>query len=98
MSDRDQDRGERVGQGEFPGDRHGAGSAERGRDRSAGVGEGGFREGADVPSESAVGGQQSAADALGEIVDSLEARPPRRGPDDQTSDPDDVPPPAPEAA
>jgi hypothetical protein len=62
------------------------------------VGEGGFREGADIPSENAIGGQQSAADALGEIVDALQARPLRRGPDDQTSDPDDVPPPAPEAA
>jgi hypothetical protein len=96
MSDRDEVRGEGVGQGEFPGDRHGAGSAERGRDRNAGVGEGGIHEGADVPSESAIGGQQSASDALGEILDAIEARPPRRGPDDQTSDPDDVPPPRPD--
>jgi len=72
MSDRDGIRNYEVGRGEFPGDRHGAGSAERGRDRSAGVGEGGVREGADVPSESATGGQQSAADALGEIVDAVQ--------------------------
>lgn len=93
MSEREHESFEGVGQGEFPGDRHGAGSAERGRDRSAGVGEGGYREGADIPGENSVGGQQSAGEALGEILDAIEARPPRRGPDDQTSDPDNVPPP-----
>jgi hypothetical protein len=86
-----------VGQGEFPGDRHGAGSAERGRDRSAGVGEGSVREAADVPDESASGGQQSAADGMGEIIDAIEGRTPRRAPDDQTADPDNVPPPRPDA-
>ena len=100
MSERDPafERSDATSNGEYPGDRHGAGSTERGRDRSAGVGEGGFREGADIPSENAAGGQQSAADALGEILDAVEERSPRRGPDDQTSDPDDVPPPRPDAA
>jgi hypothetical protein len=78
---------------ELPGDMHGAGTAERNRDRSAGLGEGLAHEGADVPNERSVGGDISAADAGGEIVDALEERLPRRGPPDQTADPNNVPPP-----
>jgi len=79
--------------GELPGDRHGAGTAERGRDRSAGLGEGLPHEGADVPGGEMTGGQISAADAGAEILDAVEERSPRRGPEDQSADPEHVPPP-----
>lgn len=79
--------------GELPGDRHGAGTAERGRDRSAGLGEGLPHEGADVPDGRMTGGEISAAAAGAEILDAVEERPPRRGPVDQSADPEDAPPP-----
>jgi hypothetical protein len=66
---------------------------ERGRDRDAETGRGGGREGADIPGDAAIDGQQSVAEAGREILDALEGRLPRRGPDDQTADPDNVPPP-----
>ncbi|HEX6052232.1 MAG TPA: hypothetical protein VFZ21_23365 [Gemmatimonadaceae bacterium] len=46
-----------------------------------------------MPNERSIGGDVSAADAGGEIVDALEGRRPGRGPTDQTADPDNVPPP-----
>lgn len=64
--------------GELPGDRKGGGTAERNRDRSAGLGEGLPHEGADVPDEGMVGGQTSAAQAGREILDAIEEREPRR--------------------
>jgi hypothetical protein len=72
---------------------HGAGTAERNRDRSAGLGEGLAHEGADVPSDRSVGGEMSAADAGGEIIDALEQRRPERRPADQSADPDNLAPP-----
>lgn len=58
-----------VGPGEFPGDKHGAGTAERGRDRTAGRGERRDDAAADMPSEGLVGGQMSAAESAADILD-----------------------------
>lgn len=77
--------------GELPGDMQGGGTAERNRDRSAGVGEGLPREGADVPNERVLGGEISTADAGGEVLDAVEGRMPRRRPTDQSADPGNVP-------
>jgi hypothetical protein len=79
--------------GEMPGDAHGGGTAERGRDRSAGLGEGSPHEAADVADERLIGGQLSAAESGGQIIDAIEEREPRRGPADQSADPRNVPPP-----
>jgi len=79
--------------GEMPGDARGGGTAERGRDRSAGVGEGSPHEAADAADERLVGGQLAAAESGGQIIDALEEREPRRGPTDQSADPRRVPPP-----
>ena len=78
--------------GEMPGDARGGGTAERGRDRSAGLGEGAPHEGADVADERLIGGQITAAESGGQIVDSIEEREPRREYEDQSPDPDNVPP------
>jgi hypothetical protein len=79
--------------GEMPGDAQGGGTAERGRDRSAGLGEGSPREGADVADERLVGGELSAAESGGQIIDAIEEREPRRGLADQSAEPRNVPPP-----
>ena len=56
------------GPGELPNDRHGAGTAERNRDRNAGTGQGLPHEGADVPDPEVIGGQESSAQAGREIL------------------------------
>jgi len=81
---------------EMPGDARGGGTAERGRDRSAGLGEGLSHEAADAADERLIGGQLSAAESGGQIIDAVEEREPRRGPEDQSADPRNVPPPRPE--
>jgi hypothetical protein len=78
--------------GEMPGDARGGGTAERGRDRSARVGEGSPHEASDVADERLLGGQMSAAESGGQIVDSIEEREPRREREDQSADPENVPP------
>ena len=77
--------------GEMPGDARGGGTAERGRDRSAGLGEGSPHEAADVADERLVGGQISAAESGGQIIDAIEEREPRREREDQSADPESVP-------
>ncbi|HUQ80732.1 MAG TPA: hypothetical protein VM076_06335 [Gemmatimonadaceae bacterium] len=77
--------------GEMDGDAHGGGTAERGRDRSAGLGEGSSHEGADVSDERLVGGQLSAAESGRQIIDAIEEREPDRSPEDQSADPRTVP-------
>jgi hypothetical protein len=68
-----------TGPGELPSDRHGAGTAERNRDRNAGLGEGLPHEGADIPDSETIGGQESSLQAAREILDAIEEREPREG-------------------
>jgi hypothetical protein len=63
-------------QGELPSDRHGAGTAERNRDRDAGLGEGLPHEGADIPDAETMGGRESSARAGRQILDAVEERAP----------------------
>jgi hypothetical protein len=65
--------------GEMPSDRHGAGTAERNRDRNAGLGEGLPREGADIPDPDVIGGLESSTRAGREVLDVVEGRDPDRG-------------------
>jgi len=62
--------------GELPSDRHGAGTAERNRDRNAGLGEGLPHEGADIPDAETMGGQEPSARAARQILDAVEERAP----------------------
>src|SRR3954454_19121120 len=68
-----------AGPPEMAGDQHGGGTAERNRDRDAGVGEDLPHEGADVPDTGFVGGQTSSTKAARQILDALEEREPDRG-------------------
>ena len=70
---------------EMPGDQQGGGTAERNRDRSAGVGGDLPHEGADVPDTGLVGGQTSSASAARQILDAIEEREPDRGTQDHTA-------------
>jgi hypothetical protein len=70
---------------EMPGDAHGAGTAERNRDRSAGVGENLPHEAADVPDTGFIGGQTSSTNAARQILDAIEEREPDRGTQDHTA-------------
>ena len=63
-------------QGELPSDRHGAGTAERNRDRDAGLGEGLPHEGADIPDAETMGGRESSARAGRQILNAVEERAP----------------------
>ena len=56
-------------QGELPSDRHGAGTAERNRDRDAGLGEG-------LPHAETMGGRESSARAGRQILNAVEERAP----------------------
>ena len=62
--------------GELPSDRHGAGTAERNRDRNAGLGEGLPHEGADIPDAEPMGGQEPSSRAARQILDAVEERAP----------------------
>jgi len=79
--------------GEMPSDRHGAGSAERNRDRGAGLGEGLPHEGADVPDPEVTGGLASTTRAGREVLDALQEREPDRGTMDHTAPSQTAPPP-----
>jgi hypothetical protein len=70
---------------EMPGDQQGGGTAERNRDRSAGLGEDLPHEGADVPDAGFVAGQTSTTNAARQILDALEEREPDRGTQDHTA-------------
>jgi hypothetical protein len=65
-----------TGPGELPSDRHGAGTAERNRDRNAGLGEGLAHEGADIPDAETMGGRESSSRAGRQILDAVEERAP----------------------
>lgn len=62
--------------GELPSDRHGAGTAERNRDRNAGLGEGLPHEGADIPDAETMGGREPSSRAARQILDAVEERAP----------------------
>jgi hypothetical protein len=62
--------------GELPSDRHGAGTAERNRDRNAGLGEGLPHEGADIPDAETMGGREPSSRAGRQILDAVEERAP----------------------
>jgi hypothetical protein len=70
---------------ELPGDERGGGTAERNRDRSAGVGEGLPHEGADVLDAGVIGGQTSSTKGARQILDAIEEREPDRGTQDHTA-------------
>jgi hypothetical protein len=59
---------------ELPGDQRGGGTAERDRDRAAGLGEGLPHEGADVPDAGVIGGRTSSTRAARQILDAIEER------------------------
>ena len=77
---------------EMGNDQHGAGTAERNRDRNAGLGEGLPHEGADVPDPEVIGGRESTTRAGREVIDALEEREPDRGTRDHTAPARTVPP------
>jgi hypothetical protein len=81
------------GPGEMPDDARGAGTAERNRDRSAGLGEGLPHEGADVPDAETIGGRMSSSWAARQILDAVEEREPDRGSVDHSVPPRNAPPP-----
>lgn len=81
------------GPGEMPDDARGAGTAERNRDRSAGLGEGLPHEGADVPDAETIGGRASSSWAGRQILDAIEEREPDRGSVDHSVPPRSAPPP-----
>jgi hypothetical protein len=68
-----------TGPGELPSDKRGAGTAERNRDRNAGLGEGLPHEGADVPDSETIGGREPSSRAGREILDAVEKREPHEG-------------------
>jgi hypothetical protein len=77
---------------ELPGDERGAGTAERNRDRGAGLGEELPHEAADVPDPGIIGGETSSTRAARQILDAVEEREPDRGTTDHSAPSRTVPP------